>query len=160
MKLALALFVIGCSCSREPPSNSNAEQRAAASATDTKPEASAAAAVASAVPTPVPSSSEPNRRCITPESVGATPLVALKGSSERERRAVAAARAELTRVLERPSDFYATVQATDDLVLLELWHRSAFLPENCNDRGNPGGKCRTLGYDPKRDRITSTKFWQ
>ena len=106
------------------------------------------------------SATEPKPRCITPESVGASPLSDLKGGSDRERRAVVAARAELKRVLENPNDFYGTVQATDDLVLLELWHRSAFLPENCNDLGNPGGKCRTLGYDPKRDRITSTKFWQ
>ena len=157
MRRVVALVaIVGCSRAGEPHAEAN-------------PTPSVAAAHSASVATPAPSvaaaplassAPEPKRRCITPESLGATPLTELKGGSDRERRAVVAARAELKRVLENPNDFYATVQATDDLVLLELWHRSAFLPENCNEIGNPGGKCRTLGYDPKRDRITSTKFWQ
>ncbi|HET9933915.1 MAG TPA: hypothetical protein VFQ35_24595 [Polyangiaceae bacterium] len=171
---ALALLALGCSRPREAAPNPNGRESApavvasapAAVASAPAAVASAPAVVASApaavasTPKGAASAAEANRRCITPESVGATPLAELKGNGERERKAIAAGRAELKRVLENPNDFYATVQATDDLVLLELWHQSAFAPENCNDHGNPGGKCRTFGYDPKRDRITSTKFWQ
>lgn len=123
---------------------------------------SSARPVSVAIPSAIPSNVAPSAeaRCITPESVGATPFGELEGASDKERRALSAARAELVRVLEDPSQFFASVQATDELVLLELWHQSAFLPQNCAVTGNPGGKCRTLAYDPKKARITSTKFWQ
>jgi hypothetical protein len=73
---------------------------------------------------------------------------------------VVAARTELRRVLEQPEEFFGNVVTTGDLVLLELWHESAFTPENCAVRGNPGEKNRTLGYDPRKRRIVSTKIWQ
>ncbi|MFZ5895829.1 MAG: hypothetical protein ACOY0T_32530 [Myxococcota bacterium] len=112
-----------------------------------------------ATPSASPSAAAPTR-CITPESVGAVLLTELKSDSDKERRAVQAAIVELKRVLENPAQFFASVQTTDDLVLIELWHESAFRPQHCNVVGNPGGKCRTLGYDARKGRITSTKFWQ
>jgi hypothetical protein len=141
---------------------------AACSRSGDAPKPTVSAAPPLRAPTPVGSaaqgvpaaSSAASNRCLTPESVGATPLPTLAGANAREQQALVAARAELRRVLEDPAQFFANVQATDDVVLIELWHRSAFLPENCGVTGNPGGKCRTLGYDPKKGRITSTKFWQ
>lgn len=149
MRLGFVLLLGACSRSTEP-------------APIAKPFPSATTSVAKFAPTAPTTASEQKseQRCITPESVGAQPLVESRGSSALEQRALVAARAELQRVLEAPGEFFAVVQATDDLVLLELWHRSAFSPEHCNELGNPGGKCRTFGYDPKRGRITSTKFWQ
>ena len=85
-------------------------------------------------------------------------MAQLAGESADETAAIAAARRELERVLEVPADYFATVQTAGDLVLLELWHRSAFLPENC--AGNRCAKCRTQAYDPKLRRIVSTKVWE
>jgi hypothetical protein len=142
---------------------------AACSRSGDAPKPTASAAPARRVPAPVvasaaqgapAASSAASNRCLTPESVGATPLPKLVGANAREQQALVAARAELRRVLEDPAEFFANVQATDDVVLIELWHRSAFLPENCGVTGNPGDKCRTLAYDPTKGRITSTKFWQ
>jgi len=73
---------------------------------------------------------------------------------------VAAARRELERVLEVPEDYFGNVQSVGDLVLLELWPRAAFLPENCQSSGERCAKCRTFTYDAKRGRIVSTKVWE
>lgn len=156
MRFGLALLLVACS--RSP----QATPRPVASVASAAPSARAASAAAS---TPVPSAApevsavRPNR-CITPESIGATRLLELKATNPREQQALVAARAELRRVLEDPAQFFANVQATDDVVLIELWHESAFAAENCGVVGNPGGKCRTFGFDPKKGRIISTKFWQ
>jgi hypothetical protein len=98
-------------------------------------------------------------RCITPDALGLQPLATLHGATRVEEAAVAAARRELTRVLEDPTVYLASVQTAADLVLLELWHPSAFLPENCRDPQQLCRKCRTMAYDAKRGRVTSTKVW-
>jgi hypothetical protein len=91
-------------------------------------------------------------------------LAKLTGESANELAAVAAARRELKRVLEAPEDYFASVQTAGDLVLLELWHRSAFLLESCATAGEKPNarcaKCRTFAYDPKLGRIVSTKVWE
>lgn len=104
-------------------------------------------------------------------------LTQLSGENANETAAIAAAGRELKRVLEVPGDYFATVQTAGDLVLLELWHRSAFLPENCDaaeswkrgasgslkpgeGAGNRCAKCRTLAYDPRLRRIVSAKVWE
>lgn len=95
---------------------------------------------------------------MTPESVNAGPLSQLSGVSADERAAIAAVNRELLRVLEAPGDYFASVQTAGDLVLLELWHKSAFLPENCRERRC--AKCRTQAYDPKKHKLVSTKVWE
>lgn len=116
-------------------------------------------AAASAAPSALPSA-KPAARCVTPEGVGVVALSALKGESASEIAAVGAARRELKRVLEVPDEYFGNVQSAGDLVLLELWPRSAFLPENCEKAANRCAKCRTLAYDPKLGRIVSTKVWE
>jgi hypothetical protein len=98
--------------------------------------------------------------CITPESVGVSALASLSGETVAEKAAVLAARRELGRLLEVPADYFGSVQTAGDLVLLELWHRSAFPPEGCVLAGSSGGKRRTLSYDPRRQRIVSSKVWE
>jgi hypothetical protein len=87
-------------------------------------------------------------------------LGSLFGETIAEKAAVLAARRELSRLLEVPSDYFGSVQTAGDLVLLELWHRSAFPPEGCVLAGSSGGKRRTLSYDPRRQRIVSSKVWE
>ena len=62
---------------------------------------------------------------------------------------------------EDPAEFYAEIETrSDGIVIVHLWHESAFSPENRGVVGNPGGKCRDLYYDPKENRITQKLFWQ
>jgi hypothetical protein len=98
--------------------------------------------------------------CITPESVAVSPLSSLSGETSAEKAAVLAARRELSRLLEVPADYFGNVQTAGDLVLLELWHRSAFPPDGCIQAGSAGGKRRTLSYDPRKQRIVSSKVWE
>jgi hypothetical protein len=63
-------------------------------------------------------------------------------------------------VLEAPENYFGSVQSAGDLVLLELWPSSAFLPENCEKASQECAKCRTLTFDPKRGRVVSTKVWE
>jgi hypothetical protein len=81
-----------------------------------------------------------------------------KSADPVEAAALGAARRELVRVLERPADYFSTVQTAGRLVLVELWHESAFTPQNCAVRG-ADGKSRTLTYDANRQRLVGTKIW-
>ncbi|MGC4090657.1 MAG: hypothetical protein QM756_22845 [Polyangiaceae bacterium] len=150
---AVVFALLGFACSR--PTEPAPAPKASVVASSALAPAVSVAPVSAA-----PSAGSADKRCVTPEAVGAVPLMELKGATPKERQGVEGARVELRRVLEDPTQFFAVVQATDDLVLIELWHRSAFSAEHCAEVGNPGGKCRTLGYDPRKGRVTSTKFWQ
>jgi hypothetical protein len=44
--------------------------------------------------------------------------------------------------------------------MFHLWHESAFLPENRNVVGNPGGKCRDVWYDPEKRTVVKVFWWQ
>lgn len=143
-----ALALLGACARREAPTQERGQPSASA-------RASASASNAPATPPAAASA-----RCITPESVGAVRLEELDGEGAHERAAITAAARELRRVLELPADYFATVQSAGDLVLLELWYHSAFLPEQCGKPGNPGEKSRTMAYDPRLHRIVSTKIWQ
>lgn len=123
-------------------------------------ESALAAASRSSSTNIAPPSALPRARCVTPENVGAVAFLGLSGESAVEKAAIAAAGRELKRVLEVPAEYFATVQTAGDLVLLELWHRSAFSPENCEDAQTRCAKCRTLAYDPKLRRIVATKVWE
>jgi hypothetical protein len=147
--------------------SSCAKRASPASTTSAQPPLAAPSAVSApgVAMTPSASASAPvspkaQTRCVTPQSAGVVPLSELKGDGLSEVAAVAAARRELKRVLEIPDDYFGSVQSAGDLVLLELWPRAAFLPENCEKSGERCAKCRTLTYDPQRGRIVSTKVWE
>ncbi len=73
---------------------------------------------------------------------------------------------ELQKDNENPSEFYATVfveqkfGTVGEVLDFSLWHQSAFLKENWNVQGNPGGKCRDFYYDTNQKKITDKLFWQ
>jgi hypothetical protein len=145
----LGVLVASCDRRQKSPPNTGAALSA------TMPSAGAKTPSAASPPS---ASAKPEARCITPESVNAVPLPQLSGAGADERAAIAAVSGELLRVLEQPADYFASAQTAGDLVLLELWHKSAFLPENC--RETRCARCRTQAYDPKKHRIVSTKVWE
>jgi hypothetical protein len=98
---------------------------------------------------------------ITPEAVGAVAMVPSDGFEPALREAVRAASSELIRQGDSPADFYAEVRKTPEgEIVLQLWHSDAFRPENRDTVGNPGGKCRTMYFDPGTHRIVRELRWQ
>jgi hypothetical protein len=62
---------------------------------------------------------------------------------------------------EEPSEFSCQIEASPKGELIfHLWHESAFRPENRDMRGNPGGRCRDVHYDPAQKKVTKTLWWQ
>jgi len=62
---------------------------------------------------------------------------------------------------ERPEEFRVAInEEGNDLLVFELWHKSALTFKNRNVVGNPGGKCRTVIYRISSNQVTSTRFWQ
>ena len=63
---------------------------------------------------------------------------------------------------EKPADFYvgAKVESRGEHLVFALWHRDAFLPENKNMLGNPGGKCRNALCVKKTSGFERFLFWQ
>lgn len=157
--LSIALTL---ACQRDRP------QQATARSTSERVDPSAIASVASAsapppsavAPSAVPTASSPSTAaaCATPDSFGAVPIAQFHADDPTESAAVASAQSELKRVLERPLDYFVTVQTAGERVLVELWHRSAFTPEHCAARG-ADGKSRTYTYDTRTRRIVATKIW-
>jgi hypothetical protein len=157
--VSIALMV---ACQRDRP------QRAAPASASERIAAGAIASVAAAsattpsatTPSAVPAASAPATpaACATPDSFGAVPIAQFHADDPAESAAVAAAQSELKRVLERPSDYFVTVQTAGERVLVELWHRSAFTQEHCAARG-ADGKSRTYTYDTHTRRIVATKIW-
>ena len=68
--------------------------------------------------------------------------------------------AELKKKGEKAEQFYVEVEERDGQFVFHLWHETAFLPQNGVVRGNPGGKCRDVRYDPQKQQIVRTLFWQ
>lgn len=70
--------------------------------------------------------------------------------------------ASLTQGGDDPAAFHAEVEKTEEgqVLVFHLWHESAFLPENRNVAGNPGGKCRNVWYDVKQNKVIEALFWQ
>lgn len=95
-----------------------------------------------------------------PSSVGAIRLTELGGVSPEVSAAVPVVVAGLTRDGEVPSEFYAVVREARGQLEFALWHFSAFLPENRDLIGNPGGKCRTFYYDSTTSRVVRKELWQ
>ena len=62
---------------------------------------------------------------------------------------------------ETPAEsFWASLREEESVVVFQLWHESAFEPENCNSVGNPGGLCRDVHVDRESGQIVATYFWQ
>lgn len=95
--------------------------------------------------------------CVTLAAVGAVRLDATRSDGDAGHGALRAARAELLRLLERPTDYYAVVEGGADLVLVELWHSPADALATCVS-ALQSEKNRTLVYDPRTRRVVSTSF--
>ena len=95
----------------------------------------------------------------TPEAVGATSMASVEAFPLEDRDLIRAAAAELLRTGDKPAEFYATVTRSADGAKVNLWHRSAFLPESRGREGNPGGRCFTMNFDSDM-RVTKKAKWQ
>ncbi len=151
--VSLAAAVVACN--RGAPRSDEPRARASASSPPATTSSAAAAPDSAAVAPPASS-----KACLTPESLALTRLNQLHRAEPGERAAIAAARRELTRELQEPAEYYATLQSSADLVIMELWHESTFAPENCGKTTNPGERNRTLSYDVRKARIVATKVWR
>tara|TARA_Y100001968_G_C19290902_1_gene684157 strand:- start:44 stop:418 length:375 start_codon:yes stop_codon:yes gene_type:complete len=97
---------------------------------------------------------------ITPASVAAKPLDDVTSFPARLLPALLTAREYLAKNGDDPADFYVGEISEDSgEVELPLWHVTAFEREQAAV-GNPGGKSRTLRYDPESRKITSELYWQ
>jgi hypothetical protein len=77
--------------------------------------------------------------------------------------AVSATIDELRRTGESPEEFFVQFPekpSGDPVVVLNLWHKSAFEERNYGHAGNPGGKCRDVHYDTRQRKIIKVLFWQ
>lgn len=98
---------------------------------------------------------------LTPEAVGARPMNRVEAFEPDLREAVQAATAELLRKGDEVEEFYAEVRkAPEGQIVLQVWHTAAFQPQNRDMHGNPGGKCRTMFFDPGAHKITQELRWQ
>lgn len=97
---------------------------------------------------------------LTPEEVGATPLSEIDSFAAEDRSAVKAAVDRLGASGVDAREFYlgAITQRSDGLRELPLWHRAAF--EEPMVVGNPGGRSRTLVFDPSTTSIVEDLAWQ
>jgi hypothetical protein len=91
-----------------------------------------------------------------------TPLLAVEAFPEPQRDAARAVAVSITAQREKPSEFYAEVEPREggQVLVFHLWHKSAFEQQNRHVLGNPGGQCRDVYYDPARQEVTKTLFWQ
>jgi hypothetical protein len=152
-RLGLCVFALIAlvACEHTPSAGPRAELGARG-----KPEASRAAAPIASIAVPAVASALP---CLTAASLDLSRLLELRPADANERAALVAARRELERLLQVPAEFYVTLQSTEDLILLELWHESSFDAEHCGKRENPGEHNRTLTYDVRKARIVASKVW-
>lgn len=109
-----------------------------------------------------PTSSSPRRRerpVLTAETVGALPLASVDAFPNDQRGLIRAASAELMRTGQQPAEFFGRVEKIPDGAKIDLWHQSAFLPENRGLEGNPGGRCFTMYFDSD-GRVAKKLKWQ
>ncbi len=79
------------------------------------------------------------------------------------REAVSATIDELRSTGENAEEFlvqFPERPAHDPVVVLNLWHKSAFDERTRGHAGNPGGKCRDVHYDARQRKIIRILFWQ
>jgi hypothetical protein len=85
------------------------------------------------------------------------------GSFPADYRQAAAAVSEVVdRSGEQSKEFYVKIDANraDKIIVLHLWHQSAWAPENKGKVGNPGGRCRDAWFDPAIGQVVRVEFWQ
>ena len=108
---------------------------------------------------PAPPARSHERRVLTPEAVGALPMASVDAFPIEQRDLIRAASAELLRTGQQPAEFYGTVGKVKDGAKVDLWHQTAFLPENRGMEGNPGGQCFTMYFD-RDGRVAKKLKWQ
>jgi hypothetical protein len=95
---------------------------------------------------------------LTPQSIGDFNL----GDPGRFAAGLQEAIRTVAQTVDQPQEF--SVQIEPDLLdynlVFHLWHKDAFLPENRNMVGNPGGKCRDVHYNREQKKVVRTLFWQ
>jgi hypothetical protein len=99
---------------------------------------------------------------LSPEAIGAVQLTNRSAFPEWQREALDQVSHSLISSGENPSEFYAVVQerASEHVLEFALWHSTAFLPENQNVLGNPGGRCRSVEVDLVTRKVVRTLMWQ
>jgi len=100
-----------------------------------------------------------DRPGLSPERVGAVRLVPAENFPVEQRDLIQAAIDDIIRTKQDPSEFYVTVGTNKAGARLNLWHQSAFLPENKHAAGNPGGRCFTMYFD-RNGKIEKRLKWQ
>jgi len=115
--------------------------------------------VASSCQHPPPPARSHERRVLTPEAVGALPMASVEAFPSEQRDLIRAASAELLRTGQQPAEFYGTVGRVKEGAKVDLWHQTAFLPENRAMAGNPGGRCFTMYFD-RDGRVAKKLKWQ
>lgn len=63
---------------------------------------------------------------------------------------------------ENPSFFSFDLQEIPERneLMIDLWHKDRLLPKYKGTRGDPTGKCRTLIFDRRRNKVTKVSFWK
>lgn len=87
----------------------------------------------------------------------------IAAAPELYRDAVRAVINELVKTKEKPEDFYVQFPEKPNnkpVIILNLWHKSAFNKNNYGKAGNPGGKCRNIHYDTQQHKVIKVLFWQ
>lgn len=77
--------------------------------------------------------------CRSPEDIGLVSLSTFVSNKAE----VEAVLSELAANAESADDFFVEFTRSGSLYSANLWHKSAFYPENCGMVGNPGGLSRT-----------------
>ena len=97
---------------------------------------------------------------LMPKEIDARPLSELQDFDAQDREAVRAAIDRLNLAGDNVSDFYLAPirKRADGLLELSVWHRAAF--EQALTSGSPGGKSRTMVYDPTKKSIIEEWGWQ
>ncbi|MBN2517234.1 MAG: hypothetical protein JXB14_00150 [Candidatus Altiarchaeota archaeon] len=92
------------------------------------------------------------------KAVGAKHPVDLKSFPQEQGGIIQKVIEELKRDGENPSEFYATIEPKDSVIIVHLWHTTGLIETGV--QGNPGGKCRDFHFDIKQNGITEKLFWQ
>ena len=111
---------------------------------------------------PLPASGPPVETARSSREGSLGPLVGDGENIAKEHQEAAAAVAASVREGgEDPKEFSCQIEtAANGELIFHLWHESAFLPENRNTAGNPGGKCRDVYYNPTQKKVVKTLGWQ
>jgi len=99
------------------------------------------------------------RSVLAPDAVDALPLVSVDAFPKDQQDILRAVAAELLRTGQQPTEFYVTVRKSSEGAKVDLWHQTAFLPENRELEGNPGGRCFTMYLD-RDGRVSKKLKWQ